>query len=371
MAGDMSLKVAVVGCGKIADGHVEEIGKIEGARVVAVCDLEPIMAEQLAVRYGIPAYYSDLARLLEREKPDVVHITTPPQSHVRLGMLAVDAGCHLYMEKPLAPTAADARNLIDYVQSHGRKMTINYWVNFDPVGLALSKLLKEGVLGEPVHVESALGYNLSGAFGDALLRDVKHWVHGLPGKLFQNVLDHILNKVALVLPDETTKTMVAGYRLRPDSNIAARDSLLDELRVLMQGERVSAYCTLSSHTRPVTHSLRVYGTLNTVHVDYNHRTIQMEAAQDLPSAIGRLVPPFQQGWRLLRNGRRNVGQFLHNEYHYFAGMNTLITSFYRSIREDAPLPIPYADILRVSGWMDEIFRQIPQSGDSVLSGRAQ
>lgn len=364
----MSLKVAVVGCGKIADGHIEEIRKIEGASVVAVCDLEPIMAEQIAVRYGVPAHYSDLAQLLDREKPDVVHITTPPQSHVLLGQMALDAGCHLYMEKPLAPTAAAARTLIESVQSHGRKMTINYWPNFDPPGLALRDLLRKGTLGDIVHVESFIGYNLAGVFGEALLNDVNHWVHGLPGKLFQNVLDHLLNKVALFLPDEKPEIMAKGYRLRPALNNAASDSLLDELRVILHGERVSAYATFCSHAKPVGHFLRVYGTKNTVHVDYNLRTVVLDADQKLPSAIGRLIPPFQQGWRMIGLGRANVRQFRRNEFHYFAGMNHLIAAFYRSIQEDTPPPIAYGDILRVSGWMDEIFRQVPQTADAALSG---
>ena len=81
----MTLKVAIVGCGKIADGHIEEIQKMPAAaRVVAVADLELLMAEQIATRYGIPAFYDDLDRLLEKERPDVVHITTPPPSHFRL-----------------------------------------------------------------------------------------------------------------------------------------------------------------------------------------------------------------------------------------------------------------------------------------------
>lgn len=367
----MSLKVAVIGCGKIADGHIEEIGKIEGAGVVAVCDLEPLMAEQIAVRYGIPAHYSDLATLLEREKPDVVHITTPPKFHAPLAMMAVDAGCHVYMEKPLAPTAAEARKLIDYVQSHGRKMTINYWPNFDPAGLMLRDLLQQGVLGDPVHVESFFGYNLAGPFGQALLGDTGHWVHGLPGKLFQNVLDHLLNKIALILPDDAPRIVAQGYRLRPDSGIVAQDCMLDELRLMMHGERVSAYGTFSSHARPVGHFLRVYGTRNTVHVDYNSRTVALDQDQTFPSALGRLIPPFQQGWRMLRGGRSNVRRFLHNEFHYFAGMNRLIASFYESIRTDGPLPISYRDILRVSEWMDEIFRQVPQPAGTAQNGGAR
>jgi predicted dehydrogenase len=50
----MGLKIAIVGCGKIADAHVEEIGKIPSVQLGAVCGLEPIMAEQLAARYAAP-----------------------------------------------------------------------------------------------------------------------------------------------------------------------------------------------------------------------------------------------------------------------------------------------------------------------------
>lgn len=96
------LKVAIVGCGQIADGHVSEIQKLGDAAVLAVCDSEPLMAEQLAVRYGVPRWFSDYAAMLEEVRPDVVHICTPPASHLALTRAAVDAGCHVYVEKPLA-----------------------------------------------------------------------------------------------------------------------------------------------------------------------------------------------------------------------------------------------------------------------------
>src|SRR3954447_16530795 len=165
----MKLRIGVVGCGKIADGHVEEIQKLPSAEVVGVCDLEPIMAEQLAVRYGIPRHYSDIDAMLAAERLDVLHIATPPQSHLLLTQKAVAAGCHVYVEKPLAMTGTDARLLIETVERSGRKLTINYWPNFDPPGIALRDAVASGALGDIIHVESYLGYNLAGAFGEALL----------------------------------------------------------------------------------------------------------------------------------------------------------------------------------------------------------
>src|SRR5262245_44825530 len=141
----MTLKIAVVGCGKIADGHVEEIQKMPAlARVVAVADVELLMAERVAVRYGIPAYYDDLDHLLARERPDVVHITTPPEAHLALAIKAIDAGAHVYVEKPLTPSLADSRRLVDHARRANRKLTIGYGYHFSPPICAMRELLSRG-----------------------------------------------------------------------------------------------------------------------------------------------------------------------------------------------------------------------------------
>lgn len=137
----MSLKIAIVGCGKIADAHVEEIRKIPSVQLVAVCDLDPIMAEQLASRFAVPRWYSDAAKMLEVETPDVLHITTPPQSHLALTRQAVAAGYHVYLEKPVAPRHCDAEAIIAAAVSAGRKLTVNYWPNFEVQALELRRLL--------------------------------------------------------------------------------------------------------------------------------------------------------------------------------------------------------------------------------------
>ncbi len=371
----MTLKVAIVGCGKIADGHIEEIQKMPAvARVVAVADLELLMAEQIATRYGIPAFYDDLDHLLEKERPEVVHITTPPQSHLRLAIKAIDAGAHVYVEKPLTPTYADTRRLLDHVRRAGKKLTIGYSFYFDPPMMALRELVAEGVLGETVHVEAALGYNLAGPFGKAILGDGNHWVHHLPGKLFQNNLDHILYKLPEFLPDPRPEGAVEADPLGADRVLVsawirrssrfgdARDHMLDELRVALESGGVGAYATFSSHAKPVGHYTRVYGTKSTAFVDHAMRTLTFESQSALPSAFGRLAPAFDQGVQFLREGGKNLLRFARSDFHYFTAMNTLFARFYDSIRSGGPPPIAYRDILRVAGWMDEIFRQAPQDG---------
>ncbi|MDX1983196.1 MAG: Gfo/Idh/MocA family oxidoreductase [Bryobacteraceae bacterium] len=361
----MQLKVAIVGCGKIADGHVEEIQKMpERACVVAACDRELLIAEQLCMRYGIPAKYDDFTALLEREKPDVVHITTPPQSHLALTKQSIDAGCHVFVEKPFAMNLAETREMLDYAEAHRKKVTLGYRTFFDPPALAMRRLVAEGVIGEPVHLESHYGYDLTGQFGQALISDPNHWVHKLPGKLFHNIIDHLLNKVVEFIPDDEPEVIVHASSIRPQKFGDSRDLLKDELRLMIHGERVTAFGTFSSHIRPVRESLRLYGTKNTAHIDWGMRAVTLEAVGKLPSAIGRLVPPFDMARSYFREGMRNVWKFAKADFHYFAGMHTLIARFYDSILHDLPVPYAYRDIIRVSRLLDQIFSRIEQGHET-------
>jgi predicted dehydrogenase len=351
------LNIGIVGCGKIADGHVEEIQRIGSARVLAVCDLEPFLAEQLAVRYSIPHRYSDFNRMLSEHHLDVIHIATPPHSHLPLAKKAAEAGSHIFIEKPLALNATDARRLIECLQNTSRKMAINYWYNFESPALALKQFVANGDLGDPVHIESYYGYDLAGEFGQALLSDDRHWVHQLPGKLFQNIIDHAINKITPFLPDEPVEVIARAYRRR-NLKDDGTDGVLDELRVMILAGGISAYVTFSSHARPVGHFMRVYGTKNTAHIDFALRTMLVEKKQTIPSALGRLLPPFKSSWQSLRQATHNAREFAGSRFQFFAGMNRLLSQFYECIQNDTPVPIPYPEMLRVSQIMDEISTQV-------------
>ena len=186
------LRVAIVGCGQIADGHVSEIQKIAGAEVVAVCDLERLMAEQLAVRYGVAAHYDDFAEMLRREQPDVVHIATPPASHLPLALQALAAGCHLLVEKPFALDYADAVRRVAAAAQAKRQLPISHPYHFDPPAEELRQLVAAGTLGDLVHLESWYGYNLDGPFGKVVLASPDHWGDRVSGKLVQNNIHQLL-----------------------------------------------------------------------------------------------------------------------------------------------------------------------------------
>lgn len=376
----MNLKVAIVGCGKIADAHLDELRRLPTlAQPVAVCDREIVMAEQAAMRFGVPRCYDDLERMLTRERPDVLHVATPPQTHLAIAKRGLEAGCHVLVEKPVAPRHAEVIELVVAAEKAGKRLVTNYHYLFDPATLEMRELIARGVLGELVHVETCLGYNMSGDFGRAVASNPSHWVHGLPGGLLQNNVDHMLYKLLELLPDVPLHIDATAFCGRGARGDMVRGAVLDELRFTMRAPETTVTGLFSSHARPVGHWLRLFGTRDTLLVDYTMRTVTLEDPASLPSALGRLVPPFAQAWRFVRSGVRNVAAFARADFHYFAGFRRLLEAFYGSIIDGAPPPISPRDIIRVSEMIEAIVERVtlaaaspdlPAVGGPVLGGRS-
>src|SRR5271157_1550758 len=120
------LKVAIAGCGKIADDHATQIRRIKGCEIVGVCDREPLMARQLYERFPVKRYFSELTELLSEAKPDVVHICTPPESHFDIAKLCLAWGCHVYVEKPFTLCHDEAQSLTALATEKGLKITAGH-----------------------------------------------------------------------------------------------------------------------------------------------------------------------------------------------------------------------------------------------------
>ena len=149
------IRVAIIGCGKIADQHATQVARYQGAELVGVCDSEELMARQLHDRYRAGAWFSGVEDLLTETRPDVVHITTPPQSHHDLGTMCLEAGSHVYIEKPFTVDAGEAERLIDLARDKKRKLTVGHNAQFTHAALRMRELIAQGALGgAPVHMES-------------------------------------------------------------------------------------------------------------------------------------------------------------------------------------------------------------------------
>ena len=370
------LKVAIVGCGKVADSHAGQIQRIQGCEIVGVCDREPLMAKQLYERFPVKRYFSDLTQLLEEARPDVVHVTTSPESHFSIAKLCLESGCHVYVEKPFTLYEADARFLIDLAVAKNLKITAGHDDQFSHVARRMRALIQEGFLGgTPVHMESYYGYELGNtAYTSALLGDKSHWVRRLPGKLLQNIISHGIARIAEYLSTDSPQVMALGFT-SPCLRELGETEIVDELRaVISEPDGTTAYFTFSSQMRPALHEFRIYGLKNGLILDQDQETLIRFRGVKLKSYLEKFVAPLGLAKQYCANATTNLRTFGHKDFHMKSGMKYLIESFYGSINRDSPLPIPYREILLTARIMDQIFARLkhaqsgslPSVGDLVV-----
>ncbi len=140
---------------------------------------------------------------------------------------------------------------------------------------------------------------------------------------------------------------------------------MDELRVIIaEEERTTAYFTFSSRMRPSVHEFRIYGSKNGLILDQDHEVLLRLRGSKFKSYADHFIPPVLFAKQHLANLVHNAKLFLSREFHMDSGINFLIESFYRSIREDGPVPIPYREIVLTAKIMDAIF-------DQLSAGRSQ
>jgi predicted dehydrogenase len=368
-ASAISPRIAVVGCGQIADAHLQQAARA-GATVVAVCDRDGHLAEQAATRFAVPRWYSDLDALLSEARPDVVHVTTPPATHLPVARAALEAGAHAYVEKPFTVDVAEADALLAAARRHGRRVCAGHNLLFDPAVLELQKLASDGSLGEVVHAEAMMGYDLAGPFGAVVLGDPDHWVHRLPGGLAQNNLSHPLSLVLSLLGDGPVTARARGLRHRAQRYGDARDRFHDEVRIDLEGGRATANVQFSCRIRPVQLSLVVYGTRSTATLSLDARTVRTVRGSRLPG-------PFQkvdwarndaaEAWRALA---RRTADLVNARLHYFEGMAGLFRRFYAAAMAGGADPVPLESARRVTAVMDEVFRACAESERGARAAEA-
>lgn len=349
-----SLRVALVGCGQIADAHLSQIRRIPFAEPVAVCDVYEDLAYQAAIRFGVPGQYTDIDRMVAETRPDVVHLTTPAQTHASLTRKLLNLGCHVYVEKPFTLDAGEAAELLACAAAANRLVCVGHDQLFDPAWLTAKEWIARGHIGEIRHIESLLGYPIDGKFGSLVAGDPSHWVRQLPGGLFQNTISHPLYRITDLLTD-------AGLDVAARWSTRTCFDFPTELQVHLQGRERTGSLTFSTFI-PHQRITRIHGTQGSLEVDFDTQILRLSRRPRLPGAFGKLEAPYRQFGNSLSNLGRNVWRFARAEHHYFAGMRTLFERFYLAIQGSGALPIEPEEIHRVTRLMDQIFEQCRKQG---------
>lgn len=344
------MKIAIVGCGLNSDYHINFAKRYPDLEIVGLVDLDEKKARDCAEKYQIRNVFKSLVDLVASEKPDVIHIVTPPKTHYALGKEALEFKCNVLIEKPMCMNAAEARELYAIAEQNGVKLCSMHNHFFDPCMIKARNLIKDGAVGRIINVESHYGLNTHiDAFRKYPSPNVIPWIYSMPGGVFHDFMAHPLYVMLPFLGNvEHIDVMEKSFGELPQG-------ISDELRILLKGSKALGTLTFSFAAKPHHHFVRIYGTKMMINVDFNTMTTTVFPVSGLPKAAQKATYNLSASKQLFSATVANVWNFARKKLRPYHGMQNLIHSFYDAVKGTAEMPVSAEDAVRVIEVMDSIW----------------
>lgn len=148
------IRIGCIGVGQIGKHHLENYSKIEGAELVALADLDEAELNRVGDRYQVPYRTTNFRKLLERDDIEAVDVCLHNNLHMPVTVAALEAGKHVYCEKPMAGSYIDAETMYHKAQEVGRKLSIQCSLLFKTETKAARFIIDQGLLGKRYHARS-------------------------------------------------------------------------------------------------------------------------------------------------------------------------------------------------------------------------
>ena len=125
-------KGVCIGAGYFSHFQYEAWQRIGEVQITAFCNSNADRAKTIREEFGITNHYTDYRKMLEREKPDFVDVITPPRTHLEMCKFAANLGIHIICQKPLAPTLAEAQQIVECTSRAGVRFMVHENFRFQP-----------------------------------------------------------------------------------------------------------------------------------------------------------------------------------------------------------------------------------------------
>lgn len=155
------VRVLVVGLGNMGMSHARAYKSLDGFEIAGLCARDIANRPEIAAEFPGVAQFGDYATALAETRPDAVSINTWPDTHAAFARQAIEAGAHVFIEKPLADNVAEAEAIVALARARGRKLMIGYILRVHP---SWTKFVEIGrTLGKPLVMRMNLNQQSSGA----------------------------------------------------------------------------------------------------------------------------------------------------------------------------------------------------------------
>ncbi len=344
------MKVGIIGGGLIAYNHGPVIASIPGARIVGIADRDLARARTLATHLSVPHIYDDAAKMIDQESPDVVHILVPPALHADLSVMALERGCHVLVEKPMALSLADADRMIKAADRNNVRICVDHNAVFYQVVQDAIRMTREGLIGDIVSVDSYQAYdpNRNPVIVEEGAEFI-HWSYRLNGGILHDLMPHPGSLLMEFLPDILNVSVMGKNRgVLPEG-------WQDEIRVLIESSGPLGYISISLNEKPDTTTLTVKGTRGQLHIDIACHSMIAQLDSPLPKAATRGLFGFKQASQHLKGAFANVYRFAFNKMDKTAGIGPVVNGFYKAIENGGEAPISVDKSLRVVELLERIW----------------
>ncbi len=341
------IRVGIVGCGNVARSHLQALERVPGVEVVGACDAVAERLERTRSQFRIEGAYGDAADMLGRERLDVVHVLTPPATHKSLSIQALEAGCHVLVEKPMALDVGEADELLEASRRSGRTLGVCHNYLFSPALLSARDLASSGRLGRVVAVE--IFWRVWRGKKDRYA--TTPWLRQLPGGLFHESAPHVV-----YLQQEFLGPLRVVAAVVADTHPSSSPS--GELRAVFEGASGIGTVHISFSASPYQFGLRIYGTKMTAYVDIANHILVKAPGDGAGHGSALRTSPHTAAQLLLGAARARlavVGRPRHRAHANF------IARFYESLHAGAPPPVSGEDGRSVVALLDDLWRAIPDA----------
>lgn len=140
------MNVAVIGVGNMGKNHARVYSVLDGAKLVAVCDVDPV-GKEIAEKYECK-YYKDYRVMLEKESLDAVSVCVPTSLHYEVVKELIGRGIHVLVEKPITDSVEEGEKLVKLAREAGVKLAVGHIERFNPAVQKLKEVIEKGKLGK-------------------------------------------------------------------------------------------------------------------------------------------------------------------------------------------------------------------------------
>ncbi len=341
------LTAVVIGCGAIAREHLAALQDVKGVEVGGVCDLSPARAEATAERFGVANWDTDYENLLDRVRPDLVHITTPPASHFPIANCCLTHRLNVLCEKPVTVEYAQFKLLKQLAIDNDCVFLENQNLRYHSSIRRLLAQLDEGAFGELLDVQVFFALNLLGPGSPYTDRNSQHFGLSLKGGIIGDFLPHIAYLTRMFV-GSVSDLRTQWLKRTADSPLPA-----DEFRGFIKGEHAPAYVGFSANSQVSGYWLRLTGTLMSAEANLlDPPRVTFRRYRTGEPAIGNLVDGLAEA-RGLRRG--TIGAFWRKlaGTSSYDGLPEMVSETYRALATKQPQPVSLEEIDAVAQLVDQ------------------